>query len=252
MDQVVEVAGGFCVRENVFSPSWSPPEFAVAIADPPYGDGIVSDEWDQISALQLSSLLVSLSDKLAAVALPGAHFWLWGGIGTPKERALYRALVGIEDVGKWQCAEQITWQKHRGYGTDWRCLMNREECLRFVLGNVRSPRVYHKQFTDEKRGYAGFNPKHPAKNENKRLTMIWDHASDMGQNKPHKCHKPEPLARSQILATTNPGDVVLDLFSGSGEASLVARSLGRLFVAYEQDAETFAKLVTRLGGEVGK
>lgn len=251
MEQVIEVDGGFCVQADVFSPLWDPPPFAMAVADPPYGDGIVSDEWDQISALALSALLVAMTAKLADVALPGAHLWLWGGIGTPGERALYRALIGIEDAQRWQCAEQITWRKLRAYGTEWRCLMTREECLRFVLGDVKKPRVYHKQFTEEKRGYAGFNPKHPAKNENKRLTAIWDHASDMGQNKPHKCHKPKPLAESQILATTDPGDTVLDLFAGSGEISLVARAHGRLFVAYEHDAKTFSKLVQRLGGENG-
>lgn len=248
-ERVIQVDGGFCVQADIFSPLWQPPPFELAVADPPYGDGIVSDEWDQIPALELAALLVAMSAKLAEVATPGAHLWLWGGIGTPGERALYRALIGIEDAGRWQCAEQITWRKLRAYGTEWRCLMTREECLRFVLGDVKSPRVYHKQFTDEKRGYVGFNPKHPAKNENKRLTAIWDHASDMGQNKPHKCHKPAPLAESQILATTDPGDTVLDLFAGSGELSLVARAHGRLFVAYERDEETFKKLVQRLGGE---
>lgn len=246
MNTVVEVPGGFCIKCDLFDSAWEPHPFDLAIADPPYGDGIVSDKWDQIPARVLAGLLASLAEKLSTKGSPGCHFWLWGGIGTPNERALYRALIEIEDAGKWQCAEQITWKKHRGYGTDWRCLMNREECLRFVLGDAKSPRVYHKQFTEEKRGYAGFNLKYPAKNENKRLTMIWDHASDMGQNKPHKCHKPKPLAETQILSTTNEGDTVLDLFSGSGEVSLYAQSHGRRFVAYENDAETFDRLVERL------
>jgi DNA modification methylase len=100
--------------------------------------------------------------------------------------------------------------------------------------------------TETKRGYAGFNSKHPAKSEFKRLTMVWDHASDMGQNKPHKCHKPEPLAKTQIEMCTNPGDLVLDLFAGSGQIAITARDLGRPFVSVERDPEVFDALVERL------
>lgn len=229
----------------------------MAIADPPYGDGIVAEKWDQVSAKELAQHLASMAAKLAQKGLPGSHLWLWGGIGTPGERALYRALIEIEDVGDWLMAEQITWRKKRGYGTEWRCLMTREECLhftlaereeclRFVLGDVKKPRVYHKQFTDEVRGYEGFNEKYKAKSDFKRLTMVWDHASDMGQNKPHKCHKPRELAETQILSTTDEGDLVLDLFAGSAEVSLVARECDRRFVAYEGDSVEFDKIVARL------
>lgn len=242
----VEVRGGRVVLADIFAPDFYPDAFDCGIADPPYGDAIVKAKWDKIDARTLAANLQRLAGRLATVASDGAHFWMWGGIGKPNERALYRALIAIEDDGRWQCAEQITWRKKRGYGTDWRCLMTREECLRFVLGNAKKPRVYNVQFTDELRGYAGFNPEHPAKNDHKRLTAIWDHASDMGQNKPHECHKPAPLARSQILATTNPGDRVIELFAGSGEACLVAREIERPFVAYEGDPDEFEKLVARL------
>lgn len=124
--------------------------------------------------------------------------------------------------------------------------MTREECLRFVLGDVKHPRVYNVQLTDKERGYAGFLAKYPAKSKFKRLTAIWDHASDMLQKKPHKCHKPWPLAHSQILSTTNSGETVLDLFAASGQVSISARDLGRKFVAYDADKIEFEKLVTRL------
>ena len=113
---------------------------------------------------------------------------MWGGIGVPGDRTLYRTLLRIEETTNWQMAEQITWRKKRAYGTNWRCLMNREECLRFVLcpegpyeEAIKHPYHYEPQYTDEVRGYSGFNSKHPARSEFKRLTMIWDHASDMGK-----------------------------------------------------------------------
>lgn len=243
---MVQVRGGHVVLCDVFSAAFNPPTFALAIADPPYGDRIVDAEWDKIDAIPLAECIRDMAGKLAHVGLTGSHFWLWGGTGTPNQRALYRSLIAIETDGRWQMAEQCTWKKHRAYGTNWRCLMTREECLRFVLGDVKKPRVYHVQFTDIERGYAGFNPRYPAKSKFKRLTAIWDHASDMLQNKPHECHKPHPLARSQILATTNPGELVLDLFAGSAEVSLVARELDRPFVAYEADKKEFEKMVARL------
>lgn len=237
-----------CIEEDLFARGCD--ELAnyganCAILDPPYS-GIVKAGWDRIGAVELSFLLRVLFDRLEMIMPAGSQAWLWGGIGTPSNRALYRTMMAVEGMTKWQCAEQITWKKKRAYGTAWRNLMTREECLRFVLGDIKKPLVYNVQYTDIERGYAGFNAKHPAKSKFKRLTCIWDHASDMGQNKPHECHKPEPLARTQILTSTNEGDTVLDLFAGSGEVSLTARKLGRRFVAYENDPEQFDRLVERL------
>jgi DNA modification methylase len=242
----VAVRGGYCVRRDLFACAQPLPAFACAIADPPYGGNVGGVDWDKISGEVLATKLTSLLALAQVSAIHGAHFWLWGGTGTPGNRALYSTLLRAERETEWRMAEQITWSKKRGYGTDWRCLYTREECLRFVYGDVRKPHVYHPQYTDEVRGYAGFNPLHPAKSANKRLTAIWSHASDMTQNKPSRWWKPPALARSQILSCTDPGDRVLDLFACSGEVSLVARELDRPFVAYENDAEQFDKLVERL------
>lgn len=54
--------------------------------------------------------------------------------------------------------------------------------------------------------------------------------------KAHSTQKPEALLYRVILATSNPGDVVLDLFSGSGTTAAVARRLGRPFIAFEREA----------------
>lgn len=241
----VDVPGGICILGDVFDPALVFPTAEMAIVDPPYGDSIVDADWDNVTGSSLSAQLRNLMDSLSQCMLPGSHLWMWGGIGTPNNRALYRTLLDVESDGAWAMAEQITWRKKRAYGTNWRCLMTREECLRFVLGDPKKPRFYQVQFTDEERGYAGFNAKYPAKSKFKRLTMVWDHASDMG-TKPHKCYKPAPLARSQILATSEEGDLILDLFAGSGEVSIQARDLDRAFIAYENDPSEFEKLLARL------
>jgi len=56
--------------------------------------------------------------------------------------------------------------------------------------------------------------------------------------------KPERLMERVILVASNPGDVVLDCFAGSGTTAAVAHKLGRRWVTVEQSAstvETFTK-----------
>jgi modification methylase len=54
-------------------------------------------------------------------------------------------------------------------------------------------------------------------------------------SKAHPTQKPEALLHRIILATTNPGDVVLDPFFGTGTTGAVARRLGRRFVGIERE-----------------
>lgn len=224
---------------------WAAGGAGLAILDPPYGD-IVDEDWDRISDVDLSTRLVDVFRRLEQVMLPGSHAFLWGGFGVPGNRAFFRTVLAVEERTPWRMAALNTWRKKRAYGTDWRCLLTREECARFVLGDIKKPRVFHVQHTDEDRGYAGFNKKHPAKSPKKRLTMVWDHASDMGQNKPHPQHKPAPLVDTQILMTTNPGDLVLDLFSGSGEVAIRAAAHGRHCVSVEKKVELCTAIEARL------
>lgn len=74
------------------------------------------------------------------------------------------------------------------------------------------------------------------------LTDIWhDIHRDRRPNKgarrenTHPCVTPERLIDRVIRLATNPGDVVLDAFAGTGTTALVARRLDRRFIAIEQD-----------------
>ncbi|WP_375293318.1 site-specific DNA-methyltransferase [Siccirubricoccus sp. G192] len=51
----------------------------------------------------------------------------------------------------------------------------------------------------------------------------------------HPTQKPEALLHRVILSCTNPGDVVLDPFLGTGTTGAVARRLGRRFIGLERD-----------------
>jgi site-specific DNA-methyltransferase (adenine-specific) len=53
--------------------------------------------------------------------------------------------------------------------------------------------------------------------------------------KAHSTQKPEALLYRVIMAASNPGDVVLDPFFGSGTTGAVARKLGRKWIGIERD-----------------
>jgi modification methylase len=64
--------------------------------------------------------------------------------------------------------------------------------------------------------------------------------------KAHPTQKPEALLHRVLLATTNPGDVVLDPFFGTGTTGAVAKRLGRRFIGIERDSAYAATARARL------
>ena len=57
--------------------------------------------------------------------------------------------------------------------------------------------------------------------------------------KAHSTQKPESLLHRVIVASTKPGDVILDPFFGSGTTGAVAKRLGRHFIGIERE-KTYA------------
>lgn len=55
--------------------------------------------------------------------------------------------------------------------------------------------------------------------------------------KAHPTQKPEALLHRVLLASTRPGDVVLDPFFGTGTTGAAARRLGRRYVGIEREAD---------------
>ncbi|MFZ2286236.1 MAG: site-specific DNA-methyltransferase [Bacteroidales bacterium] len=65
--------------------------------------------------------------------------------------------------------------------------------------------------------------------------------------KAHPTQKPEELLYRIIMATTNPGDLIVDLFAGSGTAAAVSRRLGRNFIAFERELSYVTLARERVG-----
>jgi modification methylase len=59
----------------------------------------------------------------------------------------------------------------------------------------------------------------------------------MNGNKAHATQKPEALLYRVILSSTNPGDIVLDPFFGSGTTGAVAKKLHRHWIGIERDKD---------------
>lgn len=68
----------------------------------------------------------------------------------------------------------------------------------------------------------------------------------------HPAPFPEEICILPILQTTNPGDIVLDLFSGSGTTGAVSLMLGRKFIGYELNPNFNKLQVARLDAAIEK
>jgi modification methylase len=69
---------------------------------------------------------------------------------------------------------------------------------------------------------------------------------DASGKKAHPTQKPEALLHRVILAATQPGDLVLDPFFGTGTTGVVAKRLGRRFIGLERDKSYIVQAEKRL------
>ncbi len=141
---------------------------------------------------------------------------------------------------------RITWQREKGRGalSNWK---NGMEDIWFATNsgsytfNVEEVKVRRKVIAPYRQNG---KPKdwEETKQGNFRNTYpsnFWDDISipywSMPENTAHPTQKPEKLLAKLILASSNPGDVVLDPFLGSGSTSVTARKLGRHYIGIEQN-----------------
>ena len=58
---------------------------------------------------------------------------------------------------------------------------------------------------------------------------------DNNNKKLHNTQKPEELLFRVIISSTNPGDIVLDPFFGTGTTGVICKKLGRKFIGIENN-----------------
>ena len=143
---------------------------------------------------------------------------------------------------------RITWQREKGRGASRNWKNNMEDIWFAVMGedyvfnveDVKLRRQVIAPYRDEQ-GRAKDWFEDGA--ERYRLTYpsnIWTDLTvpfwSMPENTPHPTQKPEKLVERIIRASSNPGDLILDPFLGSGTSAVVALRTGRNFVGFEIDA----------------
>ena len=74
---------------------------------------------------------------------------------------------------------------------------------------------------------------------------------DENGDKAHPTQKPEALLHRILLGTTNPGDVILDPFFGTGTTGAVAKMLGRDFIGIERE-EAYRKVALKRLSKIRK
>lgn len=79
-------------------------------------------------------------------------------------------------------------------------------------------------------------------------TDVWRSAITINEDgeQVHPCQKPQKILRIPIEASTDPGDVILDAFMGSGSTGIAAVSAGRSFIGIEMDVEYFQIAKSRI------
>jgi len=209
-------------------------------ADPPYnlqlrGDlhrpdnskvDAVDDSWDQFSSFGAYDAFTRDWLKAAKRLLkPNGAIWVIGSYHN-----IFRVGAAMQNAGYW-ILNDVVWRKSN------------------PMPNFRGMRLTnaHETMIWASRAEGGkytFNYEAlKALNEGIQMRSDWvlpictghERLKDENGDKAHPTQKPQSLLHRVLVATTNPGDVVLDPFFGTGTTGAVAKMLGREFIGIERE-----------------
>jgi DNA modification methylase len=228
--------------------------FNLIIADPPYNYGMdFGNDSDKRTDEDYRAWTTDWILKLPRVATPNASLYICCGW---EYSALYHS--ALEQAG-FSVLNRITWKRDKGRGAKRNWKQNMEDIWFAVCDkksytfNLEDVKVRKKvvapykengkpkDWTTDANGEA-FRMTHPSNIWTDLTVPFWS----MPENTPHPTQKPEALIERILLASSNTGDRVLDLFSGSGTTSVVAKRLGREFVGIEMNSEYVRYAMKRL------
>lgn len=208
-------------------------------ADPPYNlqlqgelyrpnqtkvDG-VDDKWDQFSSFEeYDQFTHDWLKGCKRVLKKDSTIWVIGSYHN-----IFRVGKIMQDLGFWTLND-VVWIKTNPMpnfrGTRFN---NAQETLIWAAKSQKSKYTFHyksmKSFGDDKQMRSDWHI--PICNGKERIKLNGEKA--------HSTQKPEALLYRIIVATSNPGDIVLDPFMGSGTTGAVAKKLGRNFIGIEKE-----------------
>ncbi|MGN6467271.1 MAG: site-specific DNA-methyltransferase [Rhizobiaceae bacterium] len=213
----------------------------IVFADPPYNlqlDGdlhrpdqskvdAVDDAWDQFESFAAYDAFTR-AWLLAArrVLKPSGTVWVIGSYHN-----IFRVGAIMQDLGFW-ILNDIVWRKTNP--------MPNFRGRRFQ--NAHETMIWASRDASAK-GYTFNYEAMKAANDDLQMRSDWLFPICTGAErlkgedgaKVHPTQKPEALLARIMMASTKPGDVVLDPFFGSGTTGAVAKRLGRHFVGVERE-----------------
>ncbi len=213
----------------------------VIFADPPYnlqlqGDlrrpndtlvDAVDDEWDKFADFQSYDAFTRRWLSAARRVLKDeGTLWVIGSYHN-----IYRVGVALQDAGFW-ILNDVIWRKTNP--------MPNFRGRRFT--NAHETMIWCAKSQEHKRYRFNYEAM-KALNEDVQMRSDWllpicSGSERLRQHgaKAHATQKPEALLHRVLVAATEPGDLVLDPFFGSGTTGAVAKRLGRRFIGIEREA----------------
>jgi modification methylase len=219
-------------------------------ADPPYNlqlggdlfrpDGsqvdAVDDEWDKFDSLGAYDRFThAWLAEARRILKPNGSIWVIGSYHN-----IFRVGAALQDQGYW-ILNDIVWRKANP--------MPNFKGTRFT--NAHETLIWASM--GENRKYT-FNYR-AMKTLNDELQMRSDWLIPIcggqerlkkGGSKVHPTQKPEALLYRILLACSNPGDVILDPFFGTGTTGAVAKRLGRHWIGIEREGGYIAAAEERI------
>jgi adenine-specific DNA-methyltransferase len=123
------------------------------------------------------------------------------------------------------------------------------EIYTFNLDEIRDPDV--KYPNQKKNGKLKCNPLGKNPSDVWILPKVTSGANRSSKERTtHPAQFPEAVIKRIILASSKPGDVILDPFMGSGTTALVASKLGRRVIGFELSSRYIDLIIGRLEGEI--
>ncbi|MBU2959546.1 site-specific DNA-methyltransferase [Citreicella sp. C3M06] len=210
-------------------------------ADPPYnlqlkGDlhrpdnsrvDAVDDHWDQFSSFAVYDKFTREWLTAAKRLLkPNGALWVIGSYHN-----IFRVGAALQDAGYW-ILNDVIWRKANP--------MPNFRGKRFT--NAHETMIWASKSEGAK--YTFNYEALKALNEGIQMRSDWvlpicnggERLKDGNGDKAHPTQKPMSLLHRVLVGSTNPGDVVLDPFFGTGTTGAVAKMLGRDFIGIEREA----------------
>jgi modification methylase len=233
LDQIVM---GDCVAAMRALPAKS---VDMIFADPPYNlqlggdlnrpDGshvdAVTDEWDKFDSFaSYDAFTRAWLAEARRILKDDGTLWVIGSYHN-----IFRVGAAVQDLGYW-ILNDIVWRKANP--------MPNFRGTRFT--NAHETLIWASKA--EKAKYTFNYRSMKTLNDELQMRSDWEFSICGGQErlkkggvKVHPTQKPEALLYRILLASTKPGDVVLDPFFGTGTTGAVAKRLGRRWIGIERE-----------------